>query len=72
MFYNPFKLQWMIDHGFTLANLIAEIDEYRKDFPQDTPLMEVFKKWELNSGFGGRLWPCYNEAAADEEYIEED
>lgn len=72
MSYEQLKLQWMIDHGFTLAELVAEIDEYQQDFPKDTPLTEVLAEWELNSGFGSMIWPCYSEAVAAGECEEEE
>lgn len=64
--YEKYKLQWLIDHGFTIENLICELEEARKEFHPETPLTEVFSAWEDNSGFGSQIWACREEWEACE------
>lgn len=63
--YEQFKLQWMIDHGYTLSDLMEcmeiMIHEDRLDGNQ-TKLPELFARWEFGVGFGDfEIWPCFEE-----------
>jgi hypothetical protein len=69
--YERFKLQWMIDHGFTLADLIACMEDMVcEDLSGSeirTSLPSLFADWEYGVGFaGGSVWPCL------EEYLQSD
>ena len=69
--YERFKLQWMIDHGFTLADLIACMEDMVcQDLSGSeirTSLPSLFADWEYGVGFaGGSVWPCF------EEYLQSD
>ena len=69
--YERFKLQWMIDHGFTLSDLIACMEdlvcEDLSDCQVRTSLQSLFADWEYGLGFaGGSIWPCF------EEYLQSD
>jgi len=69
--YERFKLQWMIDHGFTLDDLIACMEdmicEDLSDSEVRTSLPSLFADWEYGVGFaGGFVWPCF------EEYLQSD
>ena len=49
--YEIFKLQWMIDHGHTLKELIHELTEYMEDCDLEMSLEDVFNEWESGRGF---------------------
>ena len=64
--YERFKLQWMLDHGYTLADLMRELQGLQYDDPEDsdaisTPITELFDHWEMEVGFGSEIWPCFGE-----------
>lgn len=58
--YERFKLQWMLDHGFTLRDLVEELEKSRAEAPE-LPLTEIFADWEFDSGFSSQIWPCFEE-----------
>lgn len=58
--FEQFKLQWMINHNFTLLDLIKELEILSEDCPYAS-LMELFEEWECNRGFSPMIWPCYDE-----------
>ena len=55
--YERYKLQWMIDHGFTLAELIAcmesMVSEDMSGHETRTNLQSLFADWEYSVGFEG-------------------
>jgi len=59
--YDGFKLQWMIDHDYTLEDLIRELGIYVQESDDAMSVRTTFEQWELNAGFGGAIWPCYQE-----------
>ena len=63
--YEQFKLQWMIDNGFTLSDLMEELDKMQEENP-DAAVSSLFDDWEYGYGFASEVWPCY------EEFMEED
>ncbi len=56
--YQKYQLQWMIDHGFSLKNLIHELDKLREESDQDEDLESIFADWEYGYGFGSEIWAC--------------
>lgn len=61
--YEKFQLQWMIDHGYSLSDLMRELQALQYDDPEDsdrisTPITELFEEWEQDVGFGSEIWPC--------------
>ena len=56
--YERFKLEWMLDHGYTLKNLIEELEKQREEC-QDLTLDSIFRDWEFGFGFGSEIWPCF-------------
>ena len=56
--YERFKLEWMLDHGYTLKDLIEELEKQREECP-DLTLDSTFRDWELGFGFGSDIWPCF-------------
>lgn len=74
--YELFKLQWMIDHGYTLRSLMDWLDRYLaeemsefldgNDIDLDLNPSSIFSRWESESGFNGNIYPCF------EEWLEND
>lgn len=61
--YEQYQLQWMIDHGHSLKNLMDELTEYQQeaiDCPA-APISDIFADWVKDSGFRGDLWACEQE-----------
>ena len=69
--YEMFKLQWMIDHGHTLKELIHELTEYMEDRNLEMSPEDVFGEWESGRGFGSEIWPCFQEYLDSPESAEE-
>lgn len=74
--YQKYQLQWMIDHDHPIDELIAELTGYQFDSPQyvdDTsePISEIYREWELDSGFRGELWACEAEWETAEKLLME-
>lgn len=51
--YETFQLQWMIDHGHSLHELMEELQSLQYDDPEDsdqisTPITELFAEWETD------------------------
>lgn len=67
--YENFQLQWMLDHGFSLDDLIRELDETRKNMAPQSSISNIFRVWQADSGFGGSIWPCREEWEACEECL---
>lgn len=64
--YERYQLQWMIDHGHTLRELIGELQDMQYDDPEDsdrisTPISELFDEWEEDRGFGSEIYACERE-----------
>lgn len=59
--YERFKLQWMLDHGFTLKDLIHELSMVLDESDGDMSLEAIFEDWEFGYGFGSEIWPCFAE-----------
>lgn len=68
--YEKFRLQWMLDHGYTLSDLIRQIqlclDEQDED--ESINLDVLFEEWEHSFGFNGSIWPCFDEFL-ESEYL---
>ena len=64
--YEKYKLQWMLDHGYTLQDLIQSLTEYQQADPEDierasTPITELFEEWQQDIGFRSEIWVCEQE-----------
>ena len=59
--YERFKLTWMLDHNFTLADLIRELDILVADSDPSLSLEALFADWEFGYGFRSQIWPCFEE-----------
>lgn len=77
--YETFQLQWMIDHGHSLRELMEELQSLQYEDPEDsdrisTPITELFAEWEAERGFGSEIWPCeaeYESREKVERYLDE-
>lgn len=70
--YEKYQLQWMIDHSYSLQNLIDELAEMQYSDPEDssrisTPVSELFDEWVADVGFGSEIWACEAEWRGCEE-----
>lgn len=70
--YEKFKLQWMLDHGYTLSDLVEHLDmmiheDHAEETGIRTSLPSLFEDWEFGVGFtGGAVWPCFEEWLASD------
>lgn len=68
--YERFKLRWMLDHDFTLTDLMECMEiMIHEDSTSGlhTKLTELYAAWEFGVGFAsGAIWPCW------EEYLQND
>ena len=68
--YERFRLQWMMDHGYSLGDLMEQLDAQMEEAEPGFTIASLFTQWERESGFQGELWPCYAEyLMCDEETI---
>ena len=63
--YEKYKLQWMINHGYTLTDLVKELNIMQKENPDDK-VSQLFDDWEFGYGFGSEIWACYDEFMENE------
>ena len=63
--YEKYKLQWMVDHGLTLTDLIQQLQSMVDDdlggSDVTTSLQSLFEDWEFGIGFNGEIWACFDE-----------
>lgn len=62
--YEIFRLQWMINHGYSIRDLITNLEsliEEQNESGERTGIQDIFNLWQFNVGFGGAIWPCYQE-----------
>ena len=59
--YERFKLWWMIQHGYTAADLLAKYSDYWGEVESDEEGMYDFWQFLEDTGFNGECWPCFNE-----------
>lgn len=58
--YEKYKLDWMIAHGYTFADIMNELNDMQEEEP-DTCVSNLFSDWEYEFGFGSEIWVCYDE-----------
>ena len=64
--YERYKLDWLLNHGYTLTDLMNELDKMQEESPDDR-VSQLFTDWEYGFGFGSEVWACYEEFL-DNEY----
>jgi hypothetical protein len=78
--YEQYQLEWMIDHGYSLADLMNSMEEYYKQALEITgedtrvgrTFMDLFNEWQNECGFDYCLWSCPDEAIDCGECIEDE
>lgn len=64
--YERYKLDWLMRHGYTLVDLMNELDKMQEENPNDS-VSQLFVDWEYGFGFGSEIWVCFDEFI-DSEY----
>lgn len=59
--YEEYRLNWMIEHGYSLPRLIRELARLQEECPNDMTIEELWDLWEDEYGFNGELWVCFDE-----------
>lgn len=64
--YDKYQLDWMIEHGHSLKELMDSLTNYQYSDPEDsdtisTPINDLFYAWEKESGFSGEIWASFQE-----------
>ncbi len=70
--YEKYCLQWMIDHDYSLTDLINELAD-RENYEENEMgnllvLQDVFDLWEAHDGFNHEIWASYDEWLDNEGY----
>ncbi len=72
--YERYQLEWMIDHGHSIKDLMNALENHRQN-TFGSNLNELFNEWENEIGFKeSEIWACEeewldNEAQEINEYI---
>lgn len=64
--YERYKLRWLIDHGYSISQLIEKLAEIENESDYCEDANEAYKEFEAESGFGGELWVCFDEFTENE------
>lgn len=69
--YERYKLDWMIQHKFTLNDLIRELELMQEDENATSlaSLSSLYRGWEYRFGFGSEIWARYEEFM-DSEFLD--
>lgn len=69
--YQKYQLEWMIEHGYSLEDLIKELNEY-KQYANAEDVEDLFDTWEDEQGFvGAEIWACEDEWKENDQPIGE-
>lgn len=70
--YQKYKLQWLIDHNYSLDDLIQELEDYINQESSDIKinLSKAFKEWESDIGFKSEIYACEEEFNDAEAYYD--
>lgn len=61
--YENYQLKWMMDHGYSLRDLMQSMDEYYDDkYIVGRTFDDLFTEWKNENGFNQELWSCKEEA----------
>jgi len=58
--YEQYKLEWMVDHNHTIAEMFNGISEIMNENP-GISFDEARDIWEEEIGFNGEIWACFDE-----------
>lgn len=65
--YEEYQLQWMIDHGYSIDDLIRNVQGIWKSLDEDKEeeeiidVMNAYEVWYDSFGFGQSIWVCEDE-----------
>lgn len=60
--YQKYQLQWMMDHGYSVDDLIDELARCQDDWAENSdPVSDIYQVWLENIGFNGSIWACQAE-----------
>lgn len=70
--YQKYKLQWLIDHNYSLDDLIQELEDYINQESSDIKinLSKAFEEWESDIGFKSEIYACEEEFNDTEAYYD--
>lgn len=73
--YEKYKLQWLIEHNYSLTDLIQELEDYINEefWLSSDPkinLSKAFQEWESNIGFKSEIYACEEEFNDAEAYYD--
>lgn len=76
--YERYQLQWMIEHGYSIMDLVQQLENLRCDLieedgmPIEYNIVDIFNNWQDEIGFKeSEIWACQDEWA-NNEALEED
>lgn len=69
LIYERYKLHWMATHGYSLSQMVEELQNLSDESADGDSVTELFDEWELMHGFGGAIWSGQSEFF-DNEYKE--
>lgn len=64
--YEIYKLQWLIDHGYSLEDVIEAVEVTMEQIPSLNKLTEAFIIWETEVGFNSEIYASYDEFLVNE------
>ena len=64
--YQKYQLKWMIDHDYSLDDLVDALTELQYSDPEDsdqisTPVSDLFDQFVNDVGFDSEIWACEDE-----------
>lgn len=64
--YQKYQLKWMIDHDYSLDDLVDALTELQYSDPEDidqisTPVSDLFDQFVNEVGFDSEIWACEDE-----------
>lgn len=59
--YEKYQLEWMIEHGHSLSDLLEDLIKHYCDNQEDMTIGDAFDDWIDNVGFNGEIWSCEDE-----------
>lgn len=75
--YGKYIHDWLESHGFSMLDVIEELENIRKDMPYitDTPVIDLYDTFLYETGFGSNIYDTkeefLTEEFCDEDYMKE-
>lgn len=75
--YEKYQLKWLMEHGYSLENLMEELEEVRMSLETSTDgirsIEDIFNIWESEVGFKGyNIWVSKEEWHDNEKTLSQD